>query len=293
SNVTWTGHCELMNNFDQLTCIASYADRCPPPQTPATTGTTKRMRASKTTLNETEVATKSTDGPIVSTSLHTTTIGTTVVNLSTLLTIPKYSLPPHKRQGAIFDIERQSKYTGEVNARNEPDGKGEYTWSGAKFEGEFRNGKFNGRGKLVYRGGDVYVGQWKDDKRHGVGKMNWTDGRLYEGGWINNAEEGYGVKKWKRGSRYEGAWVNGKRIGEGVYTDADGDRYEGTWVGDKKEGNGIFTSPGKGRYEGEFKNGTFHGRGTRQNVEGDMYEGQWKYGQRDGVGTRTWSNGDR
>ena len=53
------------------------------------------------------------------------------------------------------------------------DGEGILTWpSGAKYDGSFKNNKFNGSGEMIYRaGGGKYNGQWKNDKRDGEGEM--------------------------------------------------------------------------------------------------------------------------
>ena len=32
-------------------------------------------------------------------------------------------------------------------------------------------------------GADYYIGQFKDDKKHGKGKFVWRDGQIYEGGY--------------------------------------------------------------------------------------------------------------
>ena len=36
---------------------------------------------------------------------------------------------------------------------------------GAKYVGEFKDGKRNGQGTLTLPNGDKYVGEWKDDKK--------------------------------------------------------------------------------------------------------------------------------
>ncbi len=47
-------------------------------------------------------------------------------------------------------------------------GPGVQVWpDGAKYEGEWRNNKANGKGKFWHADGDVYEGEWKDDKANG------------------------------------------------------------------------------------------------------------------------------
>lgn len=38
-----------------------------------------------------------------------------------------------------------------------------------RYEGEWSNGRINGKGTLRLANGDVYSGEWKDAKRHGIG----------------------------------------------------------------------------------------------------------------------------
>ena len=65
-----------------------------------------------------------------------------------------------------------------------------------KYQGDWVEGKYNGRGKEKYKNGNVYEGQFKNDKRHGKGRMEYA---LRAGAKF----EGY----------YEGEWVNGETNG--------------------------------------------------------------------------------
>ena len=38
---------------------------------------------------------------------------------------------------------------------------------GSLYEGQWKNDKANGRGRLLHSDGDVYEGEWKDDKSNG------------------------------------------------------------------------------------------------------------------------------
>ena len=40
---------------------------------------------------------------------------------------------------------------------------------GAKYVGEWKDGKRHGQGTATFANGDSYVGEWKDDKYHGQG----------------------------------------------------------------------------------------------------------------------------
>ena len=53
--------------------------------------------------------------------------------------------------------------------------------NGDKFEGQFKDGKFNGQGTYYGAYGDKYVGEFKDDNFHGQGTYYWADGAKYVG----------------------------------------------------------------------------------------------------------------
>ena len=55
------------------------------------------------------------------------------------------------------------------------------------YEGEWKAGKREGRGKCTWASGAVYEGEWKADKREGRGKMTYA-GRdvVHDGLWSND-----------------------------------------------------------------------------------------------------------
>jgi len=109
-------------------------------------------------------------------------------------------------------------------------GRGKYSDEHGVYEGEYRDGKKNGRGVLVWADGDRYDGEWKDSKMHGRGKFSDENGV------------------------YEGEYRDGKKNGSGVLVWADGDRYEGEWKDSKTHGRGKFSDQ-NGVYEGEYRDG--------------------------------------
>jgi hypothetical protein len=52
------------------------------------------------------------------------------------------------------------------------------------YEGDLVNGKFHGKGKLVYFDGSVYEGDWDEGEQNGKGKMTYTDGTVHEGTFV-------------------------------------------------------------------------------------------------------------
>lgn len=50
-------------------------------------------------------------------------------------------------------------YEGEVDDKEEPQGRGEYRWpNGDRYVGEWRSGQREGDGRCVYASGNVYEG---------------------------------------------------------------------------------------------------------------------------------------
>ena len=52
---------------------------------------------------------------------------------------------------------------------------------GYKYEGEFKNGLREGKGKIKYKNNDKYDGMWKNDKYNGKGIYYFHDGSIYDG----------------------------------------------------------------------------------------------------------------
>lgn len=159
-------------------------------------------------------------------------------------------------------------------------GRGTFLYaSGAKYTGDFKNGKIDGTGVLEYTDGRKYIGEWKENKRQGKG-------RLY-------SEEG----------TYFGEFNSGEINGEGEISYKNGDKYVGQWVNGKQHGQGTFYYKSGDKYEGEFKDGEFSGLGTMfYQQDGSKYVGQWQNGKRHGEGTlftstgavkAQWENGQR
>ena len=63
------------------------------------------------------------------------------------------------------------------------DERGTETWPdlGAKYEGELKDGKEDGRGTETWTDGEKYEGEWKDGMKDGIGIISKPDGTKYEG----------------------------------------------------------------------------------------------------------------
>ena len=117
------------------------------------------------------------------------------------------------------------KYTGTVDASGKTHGKGVAKFhtkseNGCSYDGEWKNGKMNGKGLFHLASGSIYLGEYKDDKRHGKGRYKWG----HSGG---------------HGTLYDGEWKEDKKHGIGTCTFANVDSYEGEWKDDYANGIGI------------------------------------------------------
>jgi hypothetical protein len=103
--------------------------------------------------------------------------------------------------------------------------------------------------------GGRYEGDWVDGKRQGKGTMWGTYGEKYEGCWVNGKKEGKGTMS-TYGGRYEGDWVEGKKQGKGVQTRRNGYKYLGNFVNGEPSGEGeLIDSKGTVVFKGIWKEG--------------------------------------
>jgi hypothetical protein len=147
------------------------------------------------------------------------------------------------------------------------------------YEGNFINGKFAGKGKLIWANGDVYVGEFIEGNWT-KGKLIWANGDSYEGAFLNLKRTGKGIYKWIDGGSYEGDFIDGIMTGYGKEYDENGELiYEGDFLNNEYDGAGTYYRNGA-KYIGGFKNGVFHGQGKFYDEKGTLkYEGQFKNGK--------------
>ena len=62
-----------------------------------------------------------------------------------------------------------------------------------KYEGEIKEGKRYGIGKLDMLNGDIFYGEFKDDKFNGQGVYTSADGTIFLGEFRDNIRNGYGI----------------------------------------------------------------------------------------------------
>lgn len=78
----------------------------------------------------------------------------------------------------------------------------------SRYEGEFRDGKYNGRAVLTTADGNRYEGEFRDGKFNGRGVMTAAGGR-YEGEFRDGRPNGQGTYAGRTGNVYAGTWTNG------------------------------------------------------------------------------------
>lgn len=65
---------------------------------------------------------------------------------------------------------------------------------GSYFEGDTLNGILDGHGKFYFANKAHYEGQFRNDRMHGLGKLFYQNGKLaYEGEWQFNTFDGQGT----------------------------------------------------------------------------------------------------
>lgn len=68
-----------------------------------------------------------------------------------------------------------------------PNGRGVFTMGKTRYDGEFKNGAFHGKGVIVFDNGDRYEGDFVDTKFHGRGTYTAADGTRRSGNWVDGA----------------------------------------------------------------------------------------------------------
>jgi hypothetical protein len=200
---------------------------------------------------------------------------------------------------------------------------GYFKFPRGSYEGEWKNGNLDGKGKLIEAWGDFYEGDFKNNKADGFGTYTMLDGNSYIGEWKNDLYEGKGTFIFKNGDKIDGDFknhlTNGKAVltysngsiytgdfkddlfhGKGVHTyteDVDIIKYTGDFKEDRRAGKGVLSYINGNTYKGEFKNNWEHGKGT-MNYKDDpdgwlKYSGEWNNAYENGQGELDFVNGDK
>ena len=159
------------------------------------------------------------------------------------------------------------------------------------YEGNWKEGAFNGEGTLYKDDGKICSGEWVN------GKLTSTlvDAELptghYKGYAKNGKPHGLGHMVYTNGTSYAGKWQDGKWSGEGLYI-CNTDSVFATWENGKVNGDVIYKTD-EMFYEGTFIDNMPVGIGTLATSDGSFYSGNWIDGKRCGIGEMFFANGDK
>ena len=126
--------------------------------------------------------------------------------------------------------------------------------NGGYYEGEVRDGVYNGKGKIVFSNGDVKEGTFVDGKLTGQGSYTWASGDRYVGEFKDGKFTGFGEYFYKNGSRYRGSWSNDQKSGFGVYFYKDGGVSFDEYANDVRHGKSIYVD-GNEAHVCQYSNG--------------------------------------
>src|ERR1700733_5595866 len=100
--------------------------------------------------------------------------------------------------------------------------------NGAKYIGEMKDGKPEGRGTMIFPEGTQHLGEFRDERHTHYNLYRGWWPRKYVGDFKDGEENGQGTETWPDGVKYVGGWKDGKQNGEGTQT-SDVGGYVGWW----------------------------------------------------------------
>ena len=188
-----------------------------------------------------------------------------------------------RKKYGIINIDEFS-YEGEWK-NGKRDGLGTLIWKNfAKYVGEFIEDKVIGFGKLTHNENDEYIGYWDDFQTHGIGKYNAKNFLFYEGYWEHDKQHKFGIETWKNKAKYIGEYYIGNKDGYGILDIKDKGIYEGQMRDGNINGVGIFIFKDNRKYEGEFVNNKMQGYGILKWPDGKIFLGEFRDDLQDGFG---------
>ena len=127
----------------------------------------------------------------------------------------------------------------------------------------------------MYESGNRYEGDWKNNKKHGIGKMKYINVGEYQGYWENGHRHGEGIFTYANGDVYSGWWRFGNKHGTGTYSfSKNGMKLYGVWEeGNLKVSKWIF--PNGTFYQGGFENNKPSGAGEWHFENGNTVKGSF------------------
>lgn len=232
----------------------------------------------------------------------------------------------------VYDEESKTINIKNNQTQNNYIGSVEFIYSnGTSYEGDYRNGLFNGEGTLTYSDGSIYEGNFVNGVIEGEGKYTTSNGDVYSGYFANNDYCGHGKYICVNGDTIEGnfegsklkGYASVKLCGEDEAKQisgykakivtmniskkafdlhkyngtadliyANGNHYKGAVTDDCYNGAGTLTSQDGSTYNGNWIMNKKSGKGTITYADNSMYKGYLLDGQYDGEGKMYYANGD-
>ena len=135
-----------------------------------------------------------------------------------------------------------------------------------------------------FKNGARYMGNYIEGKKNGDGVLLYPDGSKYDGFWINDLRSGYGTYTYPNGDTYQGEWSQGNRYGQGVYTYKEtGSSYDGRWFQGKMQEEGHIIHSNH-RYVGNFEENMPRGPGKYVFDSGCEQTGKYVWKEEENVG---------
>ncbi len=97
------------------------------------------------------------------------------------------------------------------------------------------------KGILIYPNGASYDGDLREGRYDGYGKLNYANGDQYMGDWLKGKKWGSGIFKFANGIVCEGVFNNDNLMENATIIYPDGDRFVGDWDFDHKCRQGFGT----------------------------------------------------
>ena len=144
--------------------------------------------------------------------------------------------------------------------------------SGYTYDGDFKNGKITGYGKMIY--------SFENEENDAVGKLihYFKGAKSYEGNFINGKYEGEGKLTFDNGNKFDGVFKNGKLISGRKYIKNVSYALVGNFIENNLQSPGVIEFDSGDKYEGNIQNNLPNGKGTMFHPTKSNKVGFWKDG---------------
>ena len=174
------------------------------------------------------------------------------------------------------------------------------------YEGTFKDGNYDGHGKLCFGNGQVYEGDWVKDQKTGYGVTTVYEKNPENEKWFKSEFEKVCNQFFENDlqflldrfsketfrSKFSGEYRKNYKHGKGVQEYASGDIFVGNYFKNQRKGPGVYFFTGNGFYDGTFENDSRHGEGTLYKDE-VMYKGKFQKNKKHGKGLIVYKDGSQ